>query len=87
MYSAYFDRVTDNKEALLLVEELNKEYTIPLHSLPGNVGEGTWFLIELQNEEITSIKADIDKTNDMHNQIKDQIQRLKSKKKSRFKRK
>ena len=33
MYSAYLDRFTDNNKALILVEELQKEFHVDISSL------------------------------------------------------
>ena len=57
MYSAYLDRFTDNEKALLLVEELQKEFHIDISALPSGSTAGTWFLVEIQGDEITSFHS------------------------------
>lgn len=86
MISAYLDRFTDTNEALLLVESLQKEFHVPLSRLPENSVVGTWFLISVTEDEITSIEIDFEKTEAMKESIQNRMARLKSKKKSRFKR-
>ncbi len=86
MYSAYLDRFTDNEKALLLVEELQKEFHVDISALPSGSTAGTWFLVEIQGDEITSFQVDEGKTAEMKQEIDDRMQRLKSKKTSRFKR-
>jgi hypothetical protein len=86
MYSAYLDRFTDNDKALLLVEGLQKEFHVDKFALPPSSIVGTWFLVEIQGDEITSFQVDEGKTTEMKQEIDDRMQRLKSKKTSRFKR-
>jgi len=86
MYSAYLDRFTDNDKALLLVEELQKEFHVDISALPPSSIVGAWFLVETQGDEITSFKVDEGKTAELKQEVDDRMQRLKSKKPSRFKR-
>ncbi len=86
MYPAYLDRFTDNEKALLLVEELQKEYHVDISALPTGTSAGTWLLVEIQGDELTSYQFDEVKTAEMRQKIDDRMQQLKSKKNSRFKR-
>lgn len=86
MYPAYLDRFTDNEKALLLVEELQKEYHVDISALPTGSTAGTWLLVEIHGDELTSIQVDEGKTAEMEQEVVDRMQRLKSKKTSRFKR-
>lgn len=86
MYSAYLDRFTDNEKALLLVGELQKEFHVDIFALPSGSTAGTWFSVEVHGDEITSCQVDEGKTAEMKQEIDDRLQRLKSKKNSRFKR-
>lgn len=85
MYSAYFDRITNNDHAVLLVESIQKDFLLPTSSLPVGSKPGSWFLIALQNETIISIELDEAKTIQMENEIQNRLTRLQSRKKSRFK--
>ncbi|WP_186673493.1 DUF3006 domain-containing protein [Sporosarcina sp. BP05] len=86
MYPAYLDRFTGNEKALLLVEELQKEYHVDISALPTGSTAGTWLLIDIHGDELTSIQVDEGKTAEMEQEVVDRMQRLKSKKTSRFKR-
>lgn len=86
MHSAYLDRFTDNNGALLLIEELKKELLMDKSQLPSESVVGTWFLVEIQNDLITKITIDSSKTKFMEQEIGNRMERLKSTKKSRFKR-
>ena len=86
MYSAYLDRFTDTEKALILVDELQKEFHIDISALPSGSTTGTWFSVEIQGDEIISFQIDEGKTTEMKLVISDRMQRLKSKKTSRFKR-
>lgn len=87
MYTAYFERLTDDGHALFLIEQLKKEYHVSPASLPEGSTVGMWFLVEIENDVIISMQIDTTKTITMQNRINDRMQRLKSNKKSRFKRK
>lgn len=86
MHSAYVDRFTNHDTALILVENLQKEFHVPTTSLPAGSGAGTWLTVEIENDTITSIQLDELKTTEMQSDIQNRMQRLQSKKKSRFKR-
>lgn len=86
MYSAYLDRFTDNDTALILIESLQKEFRVPSTSLPTGSVIGTWLTVEIQDDTIISIQLDEQKTSEMQSDIQNRMQRLQSKKKSRFKR-
>jgi hypothetical protein len=86
MYSAYLDRFTDNQQALVLVESLQKEFHVPTSSLPTGSKEGSWLLVDIQGDAVTLLQLDEKKTSDMKRDIQNRMQRLQSKKTSRFKR-
>ena len=86
MHSAYLDRFTDNDTALILVESLQKEFHVASTALPAGSTAGTWLTIEIQDDHIISIQIDDEKTSNMQSDIQKRLQRLQSKKKSRFKR-
>lgn len=86
MHSAYLDRFTNNDTALILVESLQKEFHVASSSLPAGSTVGTWFTVKIQDDHIISIQVDDEKTSHMQSDIQNRMQRLQSKKKSRFKR-
>jgi len=86
MYLAYLDRFTDNDKALLLIEKLQKEFHVDITTLPIGSKAGTWFSVEIQGDEIISVQVDEGKTAEMKQEVDHRMQRLKSKKTSRFKR-
>lgn len=87
MYSAYLDRFTDNEKAVLLVDKLQQEFYISISSLPSGSTPGSWFLVTVENGGISNIRFDNEKTAEMKQEVAERMQRLKSKKSSRFKRK
>ena len=87
MYTAYLDRFTDNEQAILLVDKLQREFHIGIAILPSGSTAGTWFLVTIENDEITHVQIDEKKTAEMKQEVEERMQRLKSKKTSRFKRK
>lgn len=86
MYSAYLDRITDNNQAVLLVDTIQKEFKLPATSVPSGSKPGSWFQVTIENDAITSIKIDEEKTNAMKGDIQNRLARLQANKKSRFKR-
>lgn len=86
MDSAYFDRITENQQAILLVESSQKNVLVPLGSLPHGSVPGHWFLVKLADEQLISIQFDEKKTREITEDIQGRLARLQGKKKSRFKR-
>ncbi|WP_161568192.1 DUF3006 domain-containing protein [Anaerobacillus alkaliphilus] len=80
------DRIVDGKWAVLLVGDEEKEYNVPLVSLPSNAKQGSIVQLELENEEITKIVILEDETTSEHERINDKLNVLRSRKKSNFKR-
>jgi len=87
MYKAYLDRFTDNEKAVLLVDKLQQEFFISISTLPAGSIPGSWFLVNIDNGAISNISFDEEKTAEMKQEVAERMQRLKSKKSSRFKRK
>ncbi len=87
MYKAYLDRFTDNEKAVLLVDQLQQEFLIAITSLPTGSSPGTWFTVTIENGEISNFQIDEEKKATMEQEVAERMQRLKSKKSSRFKRK
>lgn len=85
MHAAYFDRIANDHQAVLLVESIRKDFLVPISKLPQGSAPGSWFLVEIQEEKITSIKLDEEKTKEMEDEIHNRMTRLQSKKRSRFK--
>ncbi|MFJ7934496.1 DUF3006 domain-containing protein [Sporosarcina sp. NPDC096371] len=86
MHSGYLDRFTDTNDALILVDALQQQFHVPVSFLPAGSTVGTWFLVTIQEDKIIAIQTDIDKTLANRQEVEDRMQRLKSKKTSRFKR-
>ncbi|MEK5037614.1 DUF3006 domain-containing protein [Sporosarcina sp. FSL K6-3457] len=86
MYSGYLDRFTDTNDALILVDALQQQFRVSATSLPADSRVGTWFLIDIQENEVITLQIDMDKTQAAAQEVEERMQRLKSKKTSRFKR-
>lgn len=86
MYSGFLDRFTDNHQAVILVDSLQKQFHVSRSSLPLGSTAGTWLLVDIQDNEIVSMKIDAEKSQSMKREIDDRLQRLKANKTSRFKR-
>lgn len=86
MDSAYFDRMTDDQQAVLLIENAQKNIVVPLDSLPVGSEPGQWFLVNFEHDELLAIQYDEKKTNKMTEEIQNRLSHLQAKKTSRFKR-
>lgn len=86
MYSGYLDRFTDTNDALILVDALQQQFHVSANLLPADSAVGTWFLVDVQEDEIIAVQLDLDKTQAIAQEVEERMQRLKAKKTSRFKR-
>lgn len=85
MYSAYFDRITDENKAVLLIDDLEENFIVLLTDLPDGCVPGQWLLISLEDQQLTSAEIDENKATEMQSEIENRLQRLQSRKKSKFK--
>ena len=81
MIKGYLDRIEDNNKAVILVEELNKEYVVPVTELPDGSAPKTWFNLVIIQDQITSIEKDAEKTNSEYEKMMDLLAKLRSKNK------
>ncbi len=80
------DRIEDNDMAVILIEEINKELTIPLHDLPKGSTESTWFHIEKKGDAFEVISIDSKTTSQEADKSADVMKKLREKRKdSKFK--
>ncbi|MFG6146993.1 DUF3006 domain-containing protein [Halobacillus sp. B23F22_1] len=85
---AVFDRLEEEKYAVLLVEAHNKELVLDKDILPEGSKPNDWFEVTIEEDQVTSIKRDPEATAAQEKKVKDKRKRLKEKSKgSRFKRK
>lgn len=64
LYRGVLDRIEDERLAVILIEDMNKEIVLPILALPKGSKEGIWLLMTFEpsnNEWIITI--DDDKTN------------------------
>lgn len=84
----YFDRVEDRQMAVILVEEMNKEFIISVNELPEGSVAGTYFDLIIENGEIISIIPDRETTEVEKEKTDALMTKLRAKSKgSKFKRK
>lgn len=82
----YLDRVEDNAMAVILIEEKNKEITVPLDTLPAGSKEKTWLHMEQVNGRYTVLSIDRETTEEKAQQTSALMERLrKRKRESKFK--
>ena len=74
MYSGYLDRFTDTNDALILVDALQQQFHVPADLLPAGSVAGTWFLVDVQVDEIITLQIDADKTQAVAQEVEERMQ-------------
>ncbi|SDN48705.1 DUF3006 family protein [Bacillus sp. OK048] len=86
MIKGYLDRIEDNKFAVILVDEIKKEFIVPTVQLPEGSKVNSYFELTIENEKITSITLDEQTTFSEQKKINEMMTKLRSKSKgSKFK--
>ncbi|HLS34621.1 MAG TPA: DUF3006 domain-containing protein [Bacillota bacterium] len=86
MLKGVLDRIEDN-QAVILIEEIGEQFTLPQEELPSNSEEGTWFSIKQEHGKFTIIEIDEPLTKEKQAQSADLMSQLRAKKgSSKFKR-
>ncbi|MCQ6276579.1 DUF3006 domain-containing protein [Bacillus sp. V3B] len=84
----YLDRIEENKLAVILVEDLNREFFVPIQELPEGSKPQTWFDLVIVQDNITSIHINHEATTSEQEKVSNMLAKLRSKSKaSKFKRK
>jgi hypothetical protein len=84
----YLDRIEDNKFAVILVEEIKKEFLIPKTELPEGSPVGSYFQLTIETDQITSMKLDKQSTMTEQKKVDNLMSKLRSNSKgSKFKKK
>ena len=82
----YLDRIEDLQFAVILVEEINKEFIFQKDELPEGTTVKSYFDLTIENDKITSIKLNEETTNAEQQKVDDMMSKLRSKSKgSKFK--
>jgi hypothetical protein len=82
----YLDRIEDDKFAVILVEEIKKEFVIPKAELPEGSTEKSYIDLTIENDKITSMKLNRQATLFEQQKVVDMMSKLRSKSKgSKFK--
>ncbi|MGG0719300.1 DUF3006 domain-containing protein [Robertmurraya massiliosenegalensis] len=82
---AYIDRFEENL-AVIIIEEIKKQFTKPIDQLPNGALPGTWLKVTLKDNDIMEMKIDEEETNSTKNSVDNLMAHLRSKKKeSKFK--
>lgn len=82
----YLDRIEDNKFAVILVEEINKEFILPKDELPEGSVAQTYFDVTIEHDKIVSLTPNEQTTSSEQEKVEDMMAKLRSKSKtSKFK--
>ncbi|MRH41443.1 DUF3006 family protein [Aquibacillus halophilus] len=84
----YLDRIEEGKFAVILVDEINKEFILPKAELPVGSSEQSYFDLTIENDKITSLKLNEQTTSTEQEKVDNLISKIRSKNKdSKFKKK
>jgi hypothetical protein len=70
---AVIDRIVDNRYAVLLVGDEEREVVLPVEQLPEDASEGTWLRVQIANNAITAITVDPDETETVRRRITEKM--------------
>jgi len=86
MLKGVLDRIEDNV-AVILVEEIKEQFTLPKEELPEHSEEGTWFSIKKEKGGFTIVQIDRELTKQKREKSLDLLSQLRAKSKgSKYKR-
>lgn len=86
MLKGVLDRIEDNV-AVILIEEIKEEFTLPKEKLPRNSKEGTWFSIKKENGHFKILQIDAALTKEKEEKSLNLLSQLRAKSKgSKYKR-
>jgi hypothetical protein len=81
------DRIEDNKFAVILVDELRKEFVIPKDQLPDGTKPNAWLDLTITDDNITSVRLNKEATSVEEEKVENMMNKLRSKSRgSKFKR-
>ncbi|WP_019414768.1 DUF3006 domain-containing protein [Paenisporosarcina sp. TG20] len=81
------DRIEEGKHAVILVDEVGKEFIIQVNDLPEGSKVGMWFDVEIINNDLSKISINMKETTNLNEEITNKVNKLKEKGRgSRFKR-
>jgi hypothetical protein len=81
---AYLDRIVDNKHAIILVGDDEKEFIVPKEQLPESCTTGMWLQVKVDAGSITEIHIDHDETDQTAKRIQDKLAQLRKNSSSQF---
>ncbi|MGN7296293.1 DUF3006 domain-containing protein [Ferdinandcohnia sp. SAFN-114] len=75
----YLDRIEENRHAVIIVEEINKEFIIPINQLPKESSAGSYFDISIENGKIISITLNENETISQQQKVDDMMSKIRKK--------
>ncbi|WP_026672099.1 DUF3006 domain-containing protein [Alkalihalobacterium bogoriense] len=73
------DRIVDQQNAVIVIEQLKKEITVPILSLPQGSKEGSWLTFELTNQKAGNFKLQSEITFEKNKVIEEKLDQLRAK--------
>lgn len=88
VYEGFLDRIEDNTFAVIIVEELGREFVLKTTELPPRLKEGTRLRVSVKDNALSKVEVNEQSTAAAHERIKQKkAALLQNKKTSAFKRK
>lgn len=80
------DRIEDDKYAVILAEEIGKEFLLDKNLMPKNIKSGERLILNIENEKILNVRSNKKETKISSNSVDAKINKIKAKKNySKFK--
>lgn len=84
--NAVVDRINDGKHAVILAEEINKEFVLSLADIDVSLREGLWLELTLDEaDKIIAIQVDETLTSQKQARVSDVMAQLRKRKGSKYK--
>jgi hypothetical protein len=73
---AVIDRIEDERYAVLLVGDAEREYVLPLSDFPFSVRPGLWLKVQFDKDVLVSAVADESYTREVEERVRDKLRQL-----------
>lgn len=78
MDKAVIDRIVDEKTAVILVGEDERQHHYPADKLPEGAREGTWLRVRVESGEIVFVEVDQEETDTTRRRLQEKMDKLRA---------
>ncbi len=76
MEKAFVDRIVDEKHAVLLIGESEREHIVPVEALPADATAGVWLKVRFEGDDLAEVVIDIEEQEQTRARIAGKMERL-----------